>query len=289
MGRSATRGPIGEGAFESVLGAVLPEGDFVAVIYHAYLDESGTHRGSPAMTMASYIFDERSVRLFCRDWRSELERAGLTAAHMTDCALGFGEYRDMSMRERITVEKNLIKIIRKRSLVGMTISLDHAKFEKVMDGVRFKHSAYTNLLLISVRKMGEWVKKRDPDGRIAFFFESGHDKAKEAHAFMNFIDKNNWDENFRYVSHTFMDKKDLLPLQAADMLAWQHCHYLVRRAQGHKEMRKDFDALVRDQDLFSEIEEEHIYMMRDLLQTSDLIIQRNPDDWPRHLARVFGA
>lgn len=59
---------------------------------NVYFDESGTHRGAKLMTVAGYWFASEQAERFSRDWRKDLKRLGLSHAHMTDCALGFGEY-----------------------------------------------------------------------------------------------------------------------------------------------------------------------------------------------------
>lgn len=50
-----------------------------------------------------------------------------------------------------------------------------------------------------------------------------------------------------YASHTFGDKRRILPLQAAEVLAWQAFNDAKHRLSGLPS-RKDFIALVREQD-----------------------------------------
>lgn len=275
--------------FENFLDVMLPRGGLVAVFYNVYFDESGTHQESPVMTMAGYLFEKREARQFSREWQRDLDSLGLSCAHMTDCALGFGEYKKLSMRQRIRSEELLIKHIRKRSLLGISLAVDHTAFNEGIDGSPIRFSAYTTLLLVAVQKIRDFVNKNCPNARVAYFFEAGHASANEACAFMNAIPVFGWKDYFHYSGHAFLDKKDAHPLQAADMLAWQHRHYLVRALKGHHEPRKDMLALVRDHDLFSHMESDHIAMLRRNLTAIAAARKGTPMEWMMEIERAFNS
>ncbi len=230
--------------------------------YHVYLDESGTHKGSELLTLAGYVFEERQARLFSRDWAIELSRFGLRFAHMTDCAVGQGEYKKLSLKHRVDSEKALIRLIKKRSLVGIAVSVDEQAFQRAMYGSPYPHSAYTLLLLIAVDKIAKYVKQIRPEAQISYFFESGHAKSKEANEYMAAVPVLGLREEYGYWRHAFVNKTSALPLQAADMLAWQHRHYHVRCLKGHYKVRADYAALMRDDDFESVIEDRHLLALR---------------------------
>lgn len=233
---------------------------------NVYFDESGTHNDSRMMGMAGYWFDADQARKFSRDWSKELERFGLSSAHQTDCALGFGEYRAMSKSERVNVQRSLILHIKRRSKFSIAVCVDQALYNTIFSDIPFAPSAYSFLLLLCVNKIAEEIQWRNYRGRVTYFFEAGHADAREANKFMNFMASNVRKDvdTFRYAGHGFVDKRDALPLQAADMLAWQTRHYFERKIDGHGEPRKDFVALTRKADLITLVELEHMLALRQL-------------------------
>lgn len=106
----------------------------MVALAHVYLDESGTHRGSRIMSMAGYWFDSRQAARFSRDWAKDLAAMGLTHAHMTDCALGFGEYANMSKADRVKVQTLLIQHIKRRSVFGFGVVIDQNRYDEIVRG-----------------------------------------------------------------------------------------------------------------------------------------------------------
>lgn len=249
------------------------EHGFIAAMHQVYFDESGTHDGSPMMVMAGYLFRTDQARKFSRDWTKELKKLNLEYAHMTDCALGYGQYANMSVGQRIDSEIKLIEHIKKRSILGISAAVPEWGYEQVMSTTGGWHqSAYTFMLMLCVCKISEYMREHQPKSSVAYFFESGHAKAGEANRFMNLIPSIGGPvmDYHRYAGHAFVDKRRALPLQAADMLAWQHRHYLVRRIEdGINEPRKDFRALARPIDLQVEVLPQHILAFRDIMKNAN--------------------
>ena len=66
------------------------------------------------------------------------------------------------------------------------------------------------------------MTKNSFDGTVSYFYEAGHASKTEANALMSRIFSNAaLRGTYHYGSHTFADKQQLRPLQAADILAWQ--------------------------------------------------------------------
>lgn len=264
--------------FDSIAKAILPNGEgAVVALSHVYFDESGTHRGSRIMAMAGYWFDADQARKFSRDWAKELRRFGLSAAHQTDCALGYGDYKGMAKSRRVEVQKCLIEHIKRRSKFSFAACVGKDIYDEIMDGIVGAPSAYTFLLLLCVNKVREDIEFSKYGGRIAYFFESGHANASEANKFMNHMASVD-PEAYRYAAHAFADKKIALPLQAADMMVWQTRHFFERALDGHQTMRKDFSALCRPQDMNSIVEPKHLLALREIYRNAPAIMGDDPTD-----------
>ena len=160
------------------------------------------------------------------------------------------------MEARIASEKALIAQIRNRAAVGIAVAVDPTKYQAALAHDKFALTPYTFCLSMCVTGANRWALENGVK-ELAFFFESGHADQSQANDLMNRISKNIPPQSRTYVSHTFADKKLVQPLQAADMLAWQYAHYLIRRRDGHP-MRKDFVALRRPTDKFVEFVDDHI-------------------------------
>lgn len=192
------------GLFCSLIEVVLPLGGWVAVLSHVYLDESGTHDGSPTMTMAGYLFREEQAKRFTRDWARDLKRIGLPCAHMTDCALGFGDNKDMELDQRIESERLLIQHIKRRSLFGFGVSLDPGYYTKTIGDIPGAPSSYSFCILSCVTMVRRWIENTNYDGKSAYFFEAGHRHSNEANRFMSDIPASGPERmnKFAYLSHT---------------------------------------------------------------------------------------
>lgn len=85
-------------------------------------------------------------------------------------------------------------------------------------------------------------------GLVAYVFESGHEHQEKANRIMHILaSDDDWRKAQRYASHAFVDKRHNRPIQAPDVLAW-HVTQLYRRTKTGRPKRKDYEALIRDQD-----------------------------------------
>lgn len=264
-----------------------------------YFDESGTHAQSRVIGMAGYWFDHQQSFRFSRDWGRELKKFGLSAAHQTDCALGFGEYKGIPKSKRIEIQKSLILQIKRRTKFSIAVCFSRENYDSIFRNVGGAPSAYTFMLLLCVNKIAEEIEARKFKGAVDYIFEAGHADQPEANKFMNFLAAQTAAgvNAFCYHGHKFKDKSASLPLQAADMLAWQTRHYFERMLDGHEEPRKDFVALTRPQDLHTIVEPKHMLALRQLYVNAGVVFGEsltNPSasipglDVAQGIARSFG-
>jgi hypothetical protein len=278
-------------ALSSIAGALLPQEGWVVVIYHAYFDESGTHAGSPFMSMAGYVMTSDQARKFSRDWPKQLRKIGISCAHMTDCANGRGEYTALSLEQRVRSEELLIGLIKRRTIFGICATISQSSYEEKTAGLpKNVPSAYTFLLLTLATKIRDVAEQRQFRGKIAYFFEAGHAKAEEANRYMGAIPimGRKSIEHHYYAGHAFVDKRTAPPLQAADMLAWQLRHYRIRSLAGHDRPRADLVALGRPVDLQVHIEDPHIDALVRILRGADVPFNKLHPDLRALIREMYG-
>jgi hypothetical protein len=242
-------------------------------IAHLYFDESGSHAGSRLMSVAGYWFDQQQAARFTRDWAKDLSGFGLSHAHMTDCALGFGEYKNLSLRQRVQVQTLLIQHIKRRSRFGFGVCISPKMYDEIMAGIPGAPSCYSLCLMLCVNKIGEFARVTHYPGKLSYFFESGHQSAKEADRFVKALDTIGSADYHRYAGHAFLDKDEALPLQAADMFAWHLRHYYDRALDGHVEPRRDYRALARKFDYQTLVTKRHLLALREAFVRLPPILQ----------------
>ena len=154
----------------------------------------------------------------------------------------------MSKPNRVEVQKELILNIKRRAIIGLGVSVDPAYFEQQVGQIGGIISPYTFAVFGCLTNIERWAQRTGYTGKVAYFFEAGHEKQSEANAVLTELAKKPQGQQFRYFSHTFADKSDAPPLQAADMLAWQMRKFHKDRLDGKDEPRKDFVALIRPHD-----------------------------------------
>lgn len=279
-------------AFDALAAVLLPHDGGVVAITNLYFDESGTHDGSRVMSVAGYWFERTQSERFSRDWAKDLKRLGLSHAHMTDCAHGHQEYEKLSKPDRLKSELLLIEHIKRRSRFGFGVTVRPDRYEAVLGGMPGAPSCYALCLMICVNKVADYARSQGYDGKLAYFFEAGHKRSSEAHKFMEHIPSLglNAMQAQQYSGHAFVPKTQALPLQAADMFAWQLRHHLDRNLDGEFPMRKDFVALLRPFDFFVDVTEEHLLALRQLLIHAGPRYERGEIVEPREISdTIFAA
>lgn len=218
----------------------------MVAVSEVYVDESGSHDGSPVLCVAGYLFKRSKAVELSEAWQRVLDRYEVPYARMSELAPGRPPFDRLSLEQRIKMEKALIKIIRQTMTYGFSITVPEDQYNQIIPYDHRLGGAYSFCLRQCLIAVNSWATRTAFDGQIAYFFESGHRDQTEANGIMHKVFAvDALRERYRYVSHTFADKKKLLPLQAADLLAWLWFTDSKHRLNGRNEARKDVMALIR--------------------------------------------
>ena len=211
-------------------------------LFEAYFDESGSHDGSSVLCLAGYLFDEVASLQLDGEWKTVLDDYSLPFFRMSACAHGTYPFESLSMQQRIDCETRLIHIIKRHMRLGVTVTVNEAEYSEWSAPEHIFGSAYTWCCYMCLVGIGNWIKRANFQGEMAYFFEAGHRNQSEANAVMAGISNT---PGLNYHSHSFI-QKDVRPLQAADLLAWQAATQRKRSDRGITTMRKDFAVLVSE-------------------------------------------
>ena len=239
---------------------LLPDSG-LTVMLEAYLDESGTHKNSPIMCIAGYVLEPAQCLKLDEAFAEVLREHNLEFFHMGDCAHGAKAFKKVPKPTRIAIARRMIETIKLRVRVGVAFSIAEADYDFVVPERHrdFLGSAYTFCAQALFQTIAFWADAQKIVEPIAYFFESGHANQPEANRFLNYIMNNPaWDDLrklYRYRSHTFANKRDLRPLQAADILAWQWLQNYNRKPAQY---RMDFASLLGVTHFFKHLDRDQL-------------------------------
>lgn len=210
----------------------------------AYFDESGTHRGSQLLCLAGYIFKSDMAEEFSNKWNDLLSSYGLTTFHMVDCAHGNEEFKNITIDDRIYIEKSAIFLIKKYALLGIAVVMQPERFELIVPYHPRIGDAYSFVAHHCLDGVSQWISANKYVGEVAYFFEAGHSsQSLTDRLFKENLCRGNEGWNRGYVGHAFIEKQNAAMIQAADLLAWQ-VYKDTNNNIGFKDRRKDFIELI---------------------------------------------
>jgi hypothetical protein len=212
------------------------------VMLSAYLDESGTHGNSPAMCVAGLLYTEEAVRQLDQEWKSELEQAGIRYFHAVEEAHLTGAFKGRQRSSIGQLYQRLVGIIKKHALGGMGVyTIPEKQFDKFRQG-RWEYSQYTTCAYICMWMLME-IAKRHGHERVSFIVESGHKNMGELNTLVKELRGAGWVME----ACQFNDKRDLRPLQTADVWAYELAkHASDRLASSTRRVRKSLEALISE-------------------------------------------
>ena len=138
----------------------------------AYVDESGTHAGSPSVVLAVCVSPVDQWIRFEREWAELLAEHGLSFFHMTDCKNGRGEYIGWDQERKRRAIRRAMSIVGLRTHLRLALGVNLADFE---EHTRFGDniSPYTYCSIEMAKHVGEWMRRYHPTDRVSYVFESG--------------------------------------------------------------------------------------------------------------------
>lgn len=219
------------------------ESDVVAFL-ECYFDESGSHEGSPVLCLAGYLFEKEQCKALDLGWKTVLDRYILPFFHMVSCAHGNHPFDHLNRDQRIQAQKDVIALINQHALLGLAAAVNENDYWRMFGQNSPGGTPYSFLCWQILAGIRSWINRTNFDGRVAYFYEAGHDSEGEADALMKRIFRHpNLREGYRYAGHAFVDKQQVRPVQTADILAWHWATQIKRWLNNNPDRRADFRAL----------------------------------------------
>lgn len=189
-----------------------------------YCDESGTHAGSPYFVVAGYISADDQWEKFSVEWQGVLDRYGIDCFHMTDFENRQGAFKTMRTADRKIFFEKLLMFARlrtRKAIPGVVLKSNYE--ELITDQYREDiGSIYTLCANVCLRGVHNWAGENARDEPIAFVFEQGAEHCKEIlEAFSKAQKDPQFSVNFKLASLKFENRREVIPLQVADLLAYE--------------------------------------------------------------------
>jgi hypothetical protein len=205
-----------------------------------HIDDSGTHAESPVAVAAGWIAPVPQWKKFIRQWRGMKKKHGFEVFHMVDAMASSqsSEFRGWGENKKTNVLRDLCPLIDARISRGFAIWVIKRDYDELVTGdlrIQLGKSHYTwavcNLIgwielwreRENIREPIEYIFDRMSKGRgeIDQVFRSAEERGNELHKY-----------GIYKGCHSFRDKAEVLPLQAADMIAWLTYQRALEAASG---------------------------------------------------------
>ena len=192
----------------------------------------------------------QSVFTVARNWCS---RSSGIRIHATDCENGYGEFKRLGLTkaERTDLYITAQLHIRTRVECGFSVSINKADFQSVWEEPS-DDAMYGLVLVEALGRIAAWQKQKNGDVPLTMLFERGAGYGQVVYEVAGYI-HNQW-------PFLFADKRHMVQLQAADVLAYEGWKHWVNRLS-----RPDFDTRRSLESLANTPISAH-YMDRDYIQ-----------------------
>ena len=196
----------------------------------AYFDDSGTHPDSDVVLWYGLFGNNFQWAHFNKLWAAKLQKPSpgkpaLSRFHMAHCQAGVGEFLGWGRTATDFLVHELGDIIIKCGLWSDGAVIPRKDWDELVTGdLRTAlGDAEGYSLRIAFVRATEWASKRAGGSKIALVFDRRKEKEAEGKRIFQLF------EHFagiepnavKPISSAFSDATTILPLQAADMVAWE--------------------------------------------------------------------
>jgi len=204
-----------------IMSVALSDGDGYVAFLRAYMDESGTHDGSPVTSVGLCLAKPSTWSRWTKRWNAE--KGQIKVFHASDCANLRGEFKGWKPNERDEFVKNLLRVIPELEILSCVVGFSNGDLSEVLKRYpKFQFAfddPYEACFTIALGLVLDELNVVGTNDRFAIIHED-NDKKGALCRCVDFIRGEARHQN-RNISITFAAKKEAVPLQAADIFAYE--------------------------------------------------------------------
>lgn len=193
----------------------------------AYFDESGTSGDAPITVIAGFVGTESQWTAVEAQWTAvlaEFADKGVTRFHMTECVNQAGQFERIDSFWRDYVLNRLSGILHGSGLQAIWSGVDVRDFEREADdGFLKRYPKPYDLCIDDIAiKTKDWAREKAPGSDVAVMFSKQNEyESRAARIFDAYQRQQKWHQHIS--SFTFASPDKVVPLQTADMIAYEAC------------------------------------------------------------------
>lgn len=218
----------------------------LTAVWWGYFDESGTHGDPDVFMLAGYVGPERAWISLEADWIAELTKrpCPLDWYHRVDAEHGKGEFQktpehkhywDRTRRDALT--KTLAGIVSRYRLFGFCVALKVREFKAhFVPNLKGKHErVFKDPYLFCFHTAMDWMFETLPPRlpkreKVSFVFSENEPVlGSVARRYCKIIRRSRRGDVFHMIG--FAPMHQCVPLQVADLLAYESYHWTVARKE----------------------------------------------------------
>jgi hypothetical protein len=218
---------------------------FVASLYIAYFDESGTHDDAETTVVAGFVSNMTQWEAFSQKWQQALDASHIDYMHMADFESRQGQFKGWSEDDKRDLLSRLLPIINEHTFYSIGCTVQKSLFDSIVSdrSKKILGDAYGVAALLCWRHLGVDFGRKEVDGWIDCTMEAGAKEWGKLHELFN-EQSQSWREMHRIRGLASRNKRLFLPLQAADILAYELYKQSARQfGQETRRMRYPLEVL----------------------------------------------
>lgn len=197
------------------------------MILQAYVDDSASDDGERRLFLAGYINTADKWELFSEAWAEELKRApSIDYLKMREANRLHGQFRGWLAEDRDEKLRDLSRIIRHFQPASIHASVSRSEVERIIKPVApYGFSSpyfYCFQAVMIPLAISQYKARQDVKVPVDFIFDNQEGLGEDVKTLYKAIreEQPRHIRNLLSLEPVFRDDKQVLPLQAADMLAW---------------------------------------------------------------------
>lgn len=192
-------------------------------MFAIYCDDSGTDEGNRVASVAGFLGKVARWEAFQKQWGRALKEFGIKTMHRADLESFVGEYKGWNGAHRTRFLQRVQPIIREHMTVPIGSAVIKEDFRKIIpkhiqeqfEGV-YGWCAHDCLVAVS-----HWYSHRGYRKPIQWVFEAGTIGHGQVDAMFRELNSNPKTRGQYYIKGWSFQDKSIIPLQAADVLAYE--------------------------------------------------------------------